>query len=659
MTKIVSESALFLSALSQFLVCFSIENADAKFHSNMEEVDTLFKLFTLKFDPLRRNNKAFDALRELFSKQLENEEKENRQLFFLGIAFVEAVEKTNFFLPQKKAVSFRLDPHFLEKLPGAIRAKFPVIPFGIFFIFSEQFFGFHIRFQDLARGGLRTVVPRNQKEASQYAHKIFFECYELALTQQKKNKDIPEGGAKGIIFLKYEGCDFQDESLKPALYEAQKAFIISLLELVNCLEDGTLKAHDAIVDYYGKPEYLYLGPDEYMHDTMVEWIADYSKAVGYKPGVALITSKPIIGINHKQHGVTSLGVTCCLDAVLQYLGFQPREEVFTVKMAGGPDGDVAGNQMVNFYTYYQRTARLISVVDMSGVIHDPLGLDLSLCVDLFHQAKPMRFYPKEHLSAGGFYLDREEMGVLWVKEGDLLLKREITEHKAQKFLQSHLHQTVTDLFIPAGGRPGTLAEENIGDFFDSQGKPTSQAIIEGANVYVTPEARSILEEKGVIIIKDSSANKGGVICSSFEVLAGLVLSEEEFISHREVIVKQILDRIRECAFNEVLLILSTHSESGRHCSEISDILSERINRYAAEILDALQNVSLGEDHALMTPFFEYVLPCLRETFREKLIKNVPDQHKKAIIATRLASQFVYTQGIDAPFNFSLAVELSE
>ena len=30
---------------------------------------------------------------------------------------------------------------------------------------------------------------------------MFNECYQLAFTQHKKNKDIPEGGAKSIIML--------------------------------------------------------------------------------------------------------------------------------------------------------------------------------------------------------------------------------------------------------------------------------------------------------------------------------------------------------------------------------------------------------------------------------------------------------------------------
>ena len=49
---------------------------------------------------------------------------------------------------------------------------------------------------------------------------------------------------------------------------------------------------------------------------------------------------------------------------------------------------------------------------------------------------------------------------------------------------------------------------------------------------------------GVLIIKDSSANKGGVICSSFEVLFSLALSEEEFLKEKPTIVAEILEIIQ-------------------------------------------------------------------------------------------------------------------
>ena len=66
---------------------------------------------------------------------------------------------------------------------------------------------------------------------------------------------------------------------------------------------------------------------------------------------------------------------------------------------------------------------------------------------------------------------------------------------------------VADAFIPAGGRPNSINGSNWSQFLDSNGKPTSMLIVEGANIFNTAEARERLFEKGVAIVKDSSANK--------------------------------------------------------------------------------------------------------------------------------------------------------
>src|SRR5690606_38753751 len=99
------------------------------------------------------------------------------------------------------AFSFRLDPHYLDALPYDRKEKFPELPFAIFFMKGFYFIGFHIRFRDLSRGGLRTVLPQKPEQVSAERSNLFSECYLLAYTQNKKNKDIPEGGAKGVIFL--------------------------------------------------------------------------------------------------------------------------------------------------------------------------------------------------------------------------------------------------------------------------------------------------------------------------------------------------------------------------------------------------------------------------------------------------------------------------
>ena len=64
---------------------------------------------------------------------------------------------------------------------------------------------------------------------------------------------------------------------------------------------------------------------------------------GYPLASAFISSKPGAGINHKDYGVTSEGVNVFLHGSLPAIGIDPDVDSFTVKMTGGPDGDVGGN----------------------------------------------------------------------------------------------------------------------------------------------------------------------------------------------------------------------------------------------------------------------------------------------------------------------------
>ena len=43
---------------------------------------------------------------------------------------------------------------------------------------------------------------------------------------------------------------------------------------------------------------------------------------------------------------------------------------------------------------------------------------------------------------------------------------------------------------------------------DAEGKPHFKYIVEGANLFLTQQARLHLEKRKVILFKDSSANKG-------------------------------------------------------------------------------------------------------------------------------------------------------
>ncbi|NGX51237.1 MAG: NAD-specific glutamate dehydrogenase, partial [Chlamydiae bacterium] len=668
---------------------YTYDNIEEGFCRHPELTVLACKAFELKFHPEKNDLEEYRSEKEKFMMLVDhldtgNELNDLRRKNILKqmMHFVDFTLKTNFYRHNKSALGFRLDPRYLNFVPYKWREKFPELPFGIFFIQGLHFIGFHIRFKDLSRGGLRTVFPQRHEQMIAERDNVFSECYNLALTQQKKNKDIPEGGAKGVLFLEpYEQllleaqilrkelkaagneerdieetiAKFKREQKIQYLYQMQRAFIHSLLTLVNCHDDGSLKAKD-VVDYWKKPEYLYLGPDENMHNIMIEWIAEYSKHCGYKPGVAFISSKPTVGINHKEYGVTSLGVNVCMQEVLQHLGIDPKKDIFTIKMSGGPDGDVAGNQILNLYKLYPKTAQLLAITDVSGTIFDPKGLDLSILAKLFHDSKPLAAYPPKKLNDGGFLLDlqtkKEQTAyttktLCWRKEKGKLVEEWLSGSDMNHLYRHNLHQVQSDIFIPAGGRPRTLNDHNYNDFIDSKGKPTSRAIIEGANLYLTPLARRELEKQGVLIIKDSSANKGGVICSSMEVLAGLVLTEEEFLSEKNELMVEILAIIAEKARNEAQLLLKTHDETGEYLTDLSDKISEKINTFTYELLSYLDTLVLPShpDDPLVKALLNFCPGILSKKYRERIIQKLPMLNKKAIIACYIASRLVYTKGV--------------
>ncbi len=664
---------------------FSYENILEGLCRHPELTIELTKAFEAKFHPQKHNLEQFQKIRKQTLDLIEKldtgqaiNDLRRKNILKQALNFIDCTFKTNFYRPNKSSFSFRLDPVYLDRLPYDRKEKFPTLPYGIFFIRGHHFIGFNIRFKDLARGGVRTVIPEKWETYFQERNNIFSESYNLAFTQQKKNKDIPEGGAKTALLLSpFEAfaheetiftTEMQEEGMDPAileerlktyrqsrklnhLYSAQRSFIESFMTLINCDESGKLKAKD-IIDYWKRPEYIYLGPDENMLNDMIIWIANYAAQCHYKPGRSFMSSKPGAGINHKEYGVTSYGVNVYLHQTLLSLGIDPETHPFTVKISGGPDGDVAGNEIHILATHYAKTAKLLALTDVSGTIYDPEGLDWSEMDSLFKNGKAIRFYPTKKLHDGGFLLDlqtkHEESA--YVQQTSLVRKKEgklsqewLSGNEMNQLFRSNVHQVKTDIFVPGGGRPRTLNDANISSYLDSSGKPTSKAIVEGANLYLTSGARHALEKLGVIILKDSSCNKGGVICSSFEVLAGLCLSEEEFIHEKSEYVQEVLEIIRKAALNEANLILDTHKKTAAFCTDISDKVSERINLYKDQLLDHLEKTELND--SLIECLLRYCPPLLRKKYPERILK-MPDIHKKAIIAVFLAARLVYTRGLD-------------
>ncbi len=666
---------------------YSLEHIQEGLCRHPELTVHLCKAFQAKFHPQKNNLDNFEKISKQFLELVDKldtgqpiNDQRRKNILKQAHQFILYTLKTNFYRPNKTGFSFRLDPAYLDHVPFERKEKFPELPYGIFFIRGMHFIGFNIRFKDLARGGVRTVIPERWENYYLERNTIFSEAYNLAYTQQKKNKDIPEGGAKTAILLapfdvfareeeiykkqlEADGTVDVDDKLKAYrqnhklayLYASQRCFIECFMTLINCDEEGRLIASD-VLDYWQRPEYIYLGPDENMLNDMIVWIAAYAVACNYKPGRSFISSKPGAGINHKEYGVTSYGVNVYLHQTLLYLGIDPEKDPFTIKISGGPDGDVAGNELHILATLYPKTAKLLALTDGSGTINDPQGLDLQELDALFKKGQAIRFYPPDKLHDGGFLLDlqtkRDESSyaqqtLCWRKENGKLTQEWLSGNEMNQLFRSNVHQTKADIFMPGGGRPRTLNDSNYTSYLDETGQPTSKAIVEGANLYLTPGARRALEKLGVIIMKDSSCNKGGVTCSSFEVLASLCLSEEEFLKEKKEYVQEVLEIIRKAALNEANLILDTHKATGAYCTELSEKVSERINLYKYQLLDHLDPLPLSNNpkDPLIRCLLTYCPPLLRKRYADRVLQ-IPDIHKKAIISAFLASHLVYTRGLE-------------
>ena len=158
-----------------------------------------------------------------------------------------------------------------------------------------------------------------------------------------------------------------------------------------------------LVDYYREDEPIELGPDENMHDSMVEAIAWLSAKRGYILGIGLMSSKKV-GINHKEYGVTSAGVVKFAEITMQELGVDIRRDQYSVKFTGGTNGDVAGNAM-RLLLERSPQVKITLILDGTAALFDPDGADHAELRRILLREDLDSFSP-EALHEGGFMLFR-------------------------------------------------------------------------------------------------------------------------------------------------------------------------------------------------------------------------------------------------------------
>lgn len=216
--------------------------------------------------------------------------------------------------------------------------------------------------------------------------------------------------------------------------------------------------------------------------------------------------------------------------------------------------------------------------------------------------------------------------------------------------------------------PEAVNISNMAALIDAEGKPHFKYIVEGANLFLTQQARLHLEKRKVVLFKDSSANKGvyspvvalfqmfkfllgGVTSSSLEVLAGLALSTEEYIdlmifkdgkpsAFYQSYVCDIQAKITENAAAEFQCIWREHArlQGSKPRTIISDELSSTLNDLQAE----LESSDLFDDLPSRKGVIIRAVPktLVDQVGIDTLLERLPEPYQRALFSSWVASHFV-------------------
>jgi glutamate dehydrogenase len=114
---------------------------------------------------------------------------------------------------------------------------------------------------------------------------------------------------------------------------------------------------------------------------------------------------------------------------------------------------------------------------------------------------------------------------------------------------------------------------------------------------------------------------------------------------RKSYIQEILNRVKANARSELNVLWQEHEAGNTPFTHLTNVLSNKIN----EITDSIVNSELVTNKRLKERIIEEYTPeCLVElTGLKNILKRVPDNYLNAIVATRLATGFIYKHGLQA------------
>lgn len=353
--------ALIVRAYARYLrqvgTSFSQEYLEDVLVDNVAITRLLVRLFETRFAPDGPPDRA--EAEQRIADEVEEElaavtSLDQDRILRSYLALIRATLRTNFFQTDddgvdRMSIAVKLDPRAVPDLPPP-RPRFEI------WVYSPQVEGVHLRFGQVARGGLRWSDRREDFRT---------EILGLVKAQEVKNAVIVPVGAKGGFYAKRlpdPGIDREGWLAEGTA--AYREFIMSLLDVTDNLVDGEVVPPRDVVRHDGDDPYLVVAADK-----GTATFSDIANAISAEYGFWLgdaFASGGSVGYDHKAMGITARGAWESVKRHFRELGVDTQSEDFTAVGIGDMSGDVFGNGML-----LSEHIRLVAAFDHRHVFVDP------------------------------------------------------------------------------------------------------------------------------------------------------------------------------------------------------------------------------------------------------------------------------------------------
>ena len=651
----------------------------------------LVEFFNVSFDPNNGlNDEQRNARREDLEAALVEELNKiptldaDRYLRSLS-KVIRAILRTNAYLG-REAFAIKVAPQQIDFAPLP-RPKFEI------FVYSPRVEGVHLRFGDVARGGLRWSDRRDDFRT---------EVLGLVKAQMVKNAVIIPTGAKGGFYPK----QLPDPAVDRDAWitegrESYKVFIRSLLDVTDNLAVGTDGSETVV-----RPEGV-IARDENDYylvvaaDKGTAAFSDTANAISLERGFWLgdaFASGGSVGYDHKAMGITARGAWESVKRHFAELGHDAQTEAFTAVGIGDMSGDVFGNGLLR-----SKATRLVAAFDHRDIFLDPTP-DAAVSFEerqrLYNLPRSSwQDYNRELISAGGGVYSRGLKSIEITPEvREVLGLDESVSELAPAELISAILKAPVDLiynggigtYVKASTETNAQVGDKANDALRVNGKDLRARIVgEGGNLGFTQLGRIEAARNGVLLNTDAIDNSAGVETSDREVNIKILvdrlvargeLSSEERASFIESLQDEVGGKVLETNVDQNVLLqgefhgsflgtnlykrlmhdLEEHAGLNRaveflptdeELDERLETTGDRLTRPELAVLAAYVKIYLT--HALeQTDFADdpYLEGVLRTYFPAALVERFGqhlDSHplRKEIICTRVANELVNIGGI--------------